>query len=84
MADRLNSRCLSCHAFRVVKRSVLNYVASNESPREEMKLETPIDPVLFAASVPSHKPTAKDIADAKERPDDAIEPRKYASMDKMV
>jgi len=34
--------------------------------------------------VRSRKPTAKDLADAKERPDDAIEPKKHESMDKMV
>jgi hypothetical protein len=38
----------------------------------------PFDPVLFAASVPSRKPTAKDKTDAKERADDAIEPKEHA------
>ena len=42
------------------------------------------DPVLFAASVPSRKPTRKDLADANERPDDAIEPKEYEKMEKMV
>jgi hypothetical protein len=44
----------------------------------------PFDPVLFAATVPSRKPTAKDIADTKEHKDDLIEPRNYESMDYML
>jgi len=48
------------------------------------KAEVPFDPVLFAALVPSRPPTAKDRADAKERPDDAIEPKDYEKMDDMV
>jgi hypothetical protein len=43
--------------------------------------ETPFDPVLFAATVPCRKPTAKDKADAKERDDDAIEPKEHAKME---
>jgi hypothetical protein len=39
--------------------------------------EVPFDPVLFAATVPSRKPTAKDIADTKEHKDDLIEPQDY-------
>ena len=45
------------------------------------KTEVPFDPVLFAALVPSRKPTAKDKADAKERPDDAIEPKEQSKME---
>jgi hypothetical protein len=45
------------------------------------KTEVPFDPVLFAAVVSSRKPTAKDKADAKERPDDAIEPKEHAKME---
>ena len=37
--------------------------------------------VLFAAVVPSRKPTAKDKADAKERPGDAVEPKEHAKME---
>ncbi|MHB8520853.1 MAG: hypothetical protein ACYDH9_08845 [Limisphaerales bacterium] len=48
------------------------------------KGEVHFDPVLFAASVPSRKPTARDLADAKERPGDAIEPKKFKKMDQMV
>ena len=44
----------------------------------------PFDPVLFAASVPARKPTAKDLADCKERPSDAIEPKEYESMKEMT
>ena len=51
---------------------------------KKTKAEVPFDPVLFAASVPSRKPTAKDIEDCKEREDDAVEPQEYNSMDDMV
>ena len=48
------------------------------------KAAVPMDPVLFAATVPSRKPTPKDIADCKERPDDVIEPKEHATMDDTV
>ena len=48
------------------------------------KEDLPLDPVLFAATVPSRKPTPKDLADAKERPGDAIEPRDYSTMGNAV
>jgi hypothetical protein len=51
---------------------------------KKTKAEVPFDPVLFAASVPSRKPTAKDVEDCKERKDDAVEPQEYSSMDDMV
>ena len=51
---------------------------------KKQRNEVPFDPVLFAASVPARKPTAKDIADAKEHKDDLIEPRNYKSMDDAV
>lgn len=46
--------------------------------------EVSFDPVLFAATVPSRKPTSKDITDCKEQPDDAIEPKNHKTMDDMV
>ncbi len=46
--------------------------------------EVPFDPVVFAATVPARKPTPKDLADAKERPDEAIEPKDHATMGDMV
>jgi hypothetical protein len=55
-----------------------------KAKEKKTKRETAIDPVLFAATVPSRKPTAKDLDDARERPDDAIEPKKHETMDKMV
>ena len=55
-----------------------------KTKEKKAKREAAIDPVLFAATVPSRKPATKDLADAKERPDDAIEPKKHESMDKMV
>jgi hypothetical protein len=51
---------------------------------KKQRAEVPFDPVLFAATVPSRKPTAKDIADMKEHKDDLIEPKDYESMDDMV
>ena len=45
-----------------------------------MKGSTPFDPILFAVTVPSRPPTAQDIADAKERADDAVEPKDYKTM----
>ena len=44
------------------------------------KKQVPFDPVLFAATVPSRKPTRKDLADARERSEDAIESKEYAKM----
>ncbi|MSU51581.1 MAG: hypothetical protein EXS37_21250 [Opitutus sp.] len=51
-----------------------------QEPVKNAKMQVPFDPVLFAATVPSRKPTPKDLADAKERPDDAIEPKDYPTM----
>ncbi len=48
---------------------------------KKAKRDVSFDPVLFAATVPSRKPTSKDIADCKEQPDDAIEPKKHKTMD---
>lgn len=48
------------------------------------KVKVELDPVLFAATVPSRKASEKDHADAVERADDAIEPRNYETMDGMV
>ena len=54
------------------------------APAKNAKVEVPLDPVLFAATVPSRKPTPQDLADAKERPDDAIEPKDYSTMGNVV
>jgi hypothetical protein len=51
---------------------------------KKTKAEVPFDPVLFAAMVPARKPTPKDLTDAKEHKDDAIEPQQYDSMEDMV
>ncbi len=51
---------------------------------KKVKAEVPFDPVLFAATVPSRKPTPKDLADAKENKDDAVEPKEFDSMADMV
>jgi hypothetical protein len=50
----------------------------------KVKAAVPMDPVLFAATVPSRKPTAKDLKDVKEHEDDPIEPKEYEGMDEMV
>jgi len=44
----------------------------------------PFDPILFAVTVPSRHPTAKDRTDAKERADDAIEPNDHDTMEDTV
>ncbi len=46
--------------------------------------EVPFDPVLFAATVPGRKPTAKDLADVKEHEADPIEPQQYDAMEDVV
>ena len=51
---------------------------------KKAKAEVPFDAVLFAATVPGRKPTAKDLADAKEHKEDAVEPQQYDSMEDMV
>jgi hypothetical protein len=51
---------------------------------KKQRAEVPFDPVLFAATVPSRKPTAKDIADIKAHENDPIEPQDYESMEDMV
>jgi len=51
---------------------------------KKAKAEVPFDPVLFAATVPARKPTPRDLADAKEHKDDAVEPQQYDSMKDMV
>lgn len=54
-------------------------------PKEKkQKTEVPFDPVLFAATVPSRKPTAKDCKDIEAHQNDPIEPKDYDGMDKMV
>ena len=51
---------------------------------KKSKAEVPFDPVLFAATVPSRKPTPKDIADSKQHEGDEIEPKDHGSMDDTV
>jgi hypothetical protein len=40
----------------------------------------PFDPILFAATVPPRKPTAKDIEDVKEHENDPIKPKGHGAM----
>ena len=55
-----------------------------KAKEKKQRAEVPFDPVLFAASVPARKPTAKDMADIREHKDDLIEPQDYESMGDMV
>jgi len=55
-----------------------------KAKEKKQRAEVPFDPVLFAASVPARKPTAKDIADVEEHKGDSIEPQDYESMDDMA
>jgi hypothetical protein len=52
--------------------------------KKSTKEPVPFDLILFAVTVPSRQPTMKDRADAKERPDDAIEPKDHPTMDAAV
>ena len=52
--------------------------------KKAAKEHVPFDPILFAVTVPSRQPTMKDRADAKERPDDAIEPKDHPTLDAAV
>jgi len=52
--------------------------------KKSAKGAVPFDPILFAATVPSRQPTAKDRADAKERADDAVEPKDHDTMEDTV
>jgi hypothetical protein len=47
-------------------------------------VEVPFDPVLFAATVPARKPTAKDLADVEEHKNDPIEPEEFGSAEDML
>jgi hypothetical protein len=62
----------------------LSYYSIVKIKAQSCETEVPFDPVLFAATVPSRKPTAKDIADIKAHENDPIEPREYGGMDEMV
>jgi hypothetical protein len=48
------------------------------------KEQVPFDPILFAVTVPSRPPSAQDRKDAKERPDDAVEPKDHKTMESVV
>ncbi len=55
-----------------------------KAKEQKTKAEVPFDPVLFAATVPSRKPTAKDRQDIKVHENDPIEPKEYEGMDEML
>ncbi len=55
-----------------------------KTKRKKKKVQVPFDPVLFAATVPSRKPTAKDLKDIKEHENDPIEPKAYDGMNEMA
>jgi hypothetical protein len=52
--------------------------------KKSAKEQVSFDPILFAVTVPSRQPTAQDLKDAKERSDDAIEPKDHKTMDDAV
>ncbi len=54
------------------------------SKRGKHRVEVPFDAVLFAATVPSRKPTAKDLQDTKDHEKDPIEPKEYDDPEKML
>lgn len=55
-----------------------------KAKEKKAKAEVLFDPILFAATVPSRKPTSKDLEDSKEQENDVIEPQDHDSMDDMV
>ena len=55
-----------------------------KTKEKKAKSKVPFDPVLFAATVPSRKPTAKDLQDTKKHENDPVEPKEYAGMDEML
>jgi hypothetical protein len=65
-------------AFDTVKAPV------KTSKRGKAEAEVPFDPVLFAAAVPSRKPTAKDLKDTQAHENDPIEPREYDDPQEML
>jgi hypothetical protein len=44
----------------------------------------PLDPILFAATVPARKPTDKDLKDVREHENDPIEPENHNAVDDTV
>ena len=75
--DRLLWRS-GCSKFRVVKAPV------KTRKRQKAESELAFDPVLFAASVPSRKPTPKDLRDTAAHENDPIEPREYDDPGEML
>ncbi|HEY3760598.1 MAG TPA: hypothetical protein VGN23_02520 [Verrucomicrobiae bacterium] len=55
-----------------------------KEPKAKVRERTNFDPVLFAATVPSRKPTAKDIQDTKAHEGDLIEPKEYEDTDELL
>ena len=51
---------------------------------KKSEAEVPFDPVLFAATVPARKPTAKDLADVQAHKNDPIEPEEFDSAEDML
>jgi hypothetical protein len=51
---------------------------------KKSEAEIPFDSVLFAATVPVRKPTAKDLADVEQHKNDAIEPEEFDSPEDLL
>ena len=63
---------------------IFDFPVGRSVKTKKKKTEEPFDPVLFATTVPSRKPTAKDIADIEAHRDDVIEFEEYGLVDKIV
>jgi hypothetical protein len=62
----------------------VNIPKHRKAIKKKQKAKVPFDPVLFAASVPSRKPTAKDTKDIAAHKNDSIEPHDWLRMEDMV
>ncbi len=66
------------------KPEAISLGAMKVKEKKSTKEQVPFDPILFAVTVPSRQPTMKDRMDAKERPDDAIEPKDHPTLEAAV
>ena len=71
---------MMCHFRFRSKGEQINLSDMKTKEKKSAKGQVPFGPILFAVTVPSRQPTAKDRADAKERTDDAIEPTDHDTM----
>jgi len=62
----------------------LNISKHRKAATKKQKAGVPFDPVLFAATVPSRKPTAKDIQDIAEHENDTVERGDWLRIENIV